>query len=123
MLEVSRLGALHLCFPERGDIFLIAFAHCTLVVVTETLLCPEWALSLQVNLVCAEERSLLELTQNRCNFAIETLKLLHWRTNTIHVSFSHLCCTHRWVKRRWKVLLEKVCPVEIQEDAGEKNEE
>ena len=58
MAEAFWLRRFFLFLPKERDIAVFAFTYRALLIIAETLLSPERALSLQVDLVGAEVRSL-----------------------------------------------------------------
>ena len=85
MLEVGRLEA-SVVLPKVWHVLLLALEYGALVIVADSLLGPERALSFEVDFEGAEEWSLLELAQNRGYPRVEVLQLLDRRTGTVKVA-------------------------------------
>ena len=98
MLEIHRLRVFNLRLPEVGHVFFIALTHGALVIVAESLLRPERALSFKIDLVSSKEWCFLELAEDRRDPAIELLKLFDWRACPIHISLNNICGALRRVK-------------------------
>lgn len=107
VLEVLRLKVIRM-FPELRDIFLFALADGALVIVAESLLGPKRALSFEIDFVSAEKWCSLELGEDGCESAIETLQFFDRCTRPIEVSLCDLGGTLGWVEVRWEVAREEV---------------
>lgn len=115
MNRVLWLSHLFVRLPKLRRLF-VALAHLTLIVVAKALLGPEGALSFQINLVCPEERRLLQPLQDGRNLRIKVLELLDWCACPIQIAFSQLGGAFWRNKRIWEVLGEELAAIKRQKN-------
>ena len=105
--------------PKLWHLLLIALAHGALVIVAEALLCPEGALSFQIDLVRSEKGCHLQLLQDGCDPLVQVLELLDRRASSIQVARYNLCSALRYHKRVGELGLEEIRPIEAEENRRE----
>jgi hypothetical protein len=99
-----------LIFPKVRHVLFFALAHSTLIIVADSLLSPERALSFKIHFVGAEEWSLFQLREYRGYLGVKVFQLLDWGTRSIKISFCYLGSTLRRVEVVWEVFYEEVRP-------------
>ena len=111
MLEIHRLRVFNLRLPEVGHVFFIALTHGALVIVAESLLRPERALSFKIDLVSSEERCMLQSLHNGRDPMVQIFQLLYRCTGSIQVTLTDLSSTLGCHKRLREVFLKELAAV------------
>ena len=71
MLLAARLHRILPFIPKVRHVLLVTFTHGAMLVIAKPFHGPKWALSFQIDHVCAEERRGLEIHQNRIDMLVK----------------------------------------------------